>query len=219
MKRLYRIAALALWASVVLALVVDPAPAQNLLSDEALITALRRGGYNIYFRHATTDWSQNDRVSAEGDWTSCDPARMRQLSAEGRAAAQRIGAAIRRLGIPIGRVLASEYCRTRETARLMNLGPVGTTREIINMRVAELVGGRSAVIDRARRMLASPPQAGTNTVLVAHGNLMLAATGAYGEEAGAGIFLPQADGGVELVTQLGPADWERLAESFGRREE
>jgi phosphohistidine phosphatase SixA len=64
---------------------------------------------------------------------------MRQLSAKGRAAAQRIGAAIRRLDIPIGRVLASEYCRTRETARLMNLGPVGTTREITNIRGVELV--------------------------------------------------------------------------------
>ncbi len=78
---------------------LDPASAQNqqMLSDEALITALRGGGYNIYFRHAPTDWSQNDHVAAKGDWTSCDPARMRQLSAEGRTIAQRIGAAIRRL--------------------------------------------------------------------------------------------------------------------------
>ena len=183
-----------------------------------MITALRRGGYNIYFRHAATDWSQNDHVAAEGDWTSCDPARMRQLSAEGRAVAQRIGAAIRRLDIPVGRVLASEYCRTRQTAQLMNLGPVKTTRMIMNMRVAELVGGPNGVINRARRVLATPPPAGTNTVLVAHGNLMLAATGAYGGEAVAGIFLPQADGGVELVTQFASEDWERLATNFGRRE-
>jgi broad specificity phosphatase PhoE len=221
MKRLYGMLLLCLWTAALLAPSVDPASAQDqdLLSDEALIIALRGGGYNIYFRHAPTDWSQDDHVAAVGDWISCDPARMRQLSPEGRALARRIGAAIRHLDIPIGRVLASEYCRTRETARLMALGPVKATREIINMRVAALVGGRDAVIDRARRALATPPQAGTNTVLVAHGNLMLAATGAYGGEAGAGIFLPQADGGVELVTQLGPADWERLAESFGRREE
>lgn len=66
--------------------------------------------------------------------------------------------------------------------------------------------------------MATPPQTGTNTVMVAHGNLMQAATGAYGGEAGAGIFLPQAGGVVELVTQLAPEDWERLADSFGRAE-
>ncbi|MHC4456635.1 MAG: histidine phosphatase family protein, partial [Planctomycetota bacterium] len=133
MKRLYRMFTLGLWATALLAFAVDPAHTQDVLSDEALVTALRRGGYNIYFRHAATDWSQNDQVTAEGDWTSCDPARMRQLSAEGRVVAQRIGAAIRRLDIPIGHVLASEYCRTRETAQLMDLGPVRTTRAIINM--------------------------------------------------------------------------------------
>jgi broad specificity phosphatase PhoE len=220
MKRIFCMFTLGLWATAISALAVDPAPAQDqdLLSGKALVAALRRGGYNIYFRHAPTDWSQNDQVTTEGDWTSCDPARMRQLSAEGRAIAKQIGAAIRRLDIPVGRVLASEYCRTRETAQLMELGPVNTTREIINMRVAELVGGREAVIDRARRALATPPQAGTNTVMVAHGNLMRAATGAYGGEASAGIFLPQGDGNVQLVTQLAPEDWDRLADSFGRDE-
>jgi broad specificity phosphatase PhoE len=218
MKRISPLWTLVFLAFAVLIFAGLPAHTQDLLSDEALITALRQGGYNIYFRHAATDWSQNDQVAAAADWTSCDPARMRQLSAEGRTVARRIGAAIRRLDIPIDQVLASEYCRTRETAELMKLGSVRTTREIINMRVAEFVGGRSAVINRARRLLATPPQAGTNTILVAHGNLMLAATGAYGSEASAGIYLPQADGTIQLVTQLTAEDWERLAGNFGRPE-
>ena len=216
MKRPHRMIALRIWTAAMSALFVESLYAQDPLSDKDLVKELQRGGYNIYFRHAATDWSQNDRVTAEGDWTSCDPARMRQLSKEGRAVAKRIGAAIRRLHIPVGIVLASEYCRTRQTAQLMDLGPVETTRMIINMRVAELVGGPNAVVDRARRVLATPPQAGTNTVLVAHGNLMLAATGAYGEEAGAGIFMPQTDGSVKLVAQLAPEDWGRLADISGR---
>ena len=185
MKRPHRMIALRIWTAAMSALFVESLYAQDPLSDKDLVKELQRGGYNIYFRHAATDWSQNDRVTAEGDWTSCDPARMRQLSKEGRAVAKRIGAAIRRLHIPVGIVLASEYCRTRQTAKLMDLGPVETTRMIINMRVAELVGGPNAVVDRARRVLATPPQAGTNTVLVAHGNLMLAAMRAYGEVTGA----------------------------------
>jgi len=216
MKKVHRLITLRIWTAAIMSLFIDSLYAQNMLSDKELVSELQRGGYNIYFRHAATDWSQTDRVTAEGDWTSCDPTRMRQLSNEGRAVAQRIGAAIRRLDIPVGIILASEYCRTRQTAQLMDLGPVETTRMIMNMRVADLVGGPNAVIERARRVLATPPQAGTNTVLVAHGNLMLSATGVYGGEAGAGIFMPRPDGGVELVAQLAPEDWDRLAQSFSR---
>jgi len=115
----------------------------------------------------------------------------------------------------MGIVPASEYCRTRQTAQLLNLGQVKATRIIINMRAAELVGGSNAVVDRARRSLATPPKEGTNSVLVDHGNLMQAATGSYGGEAGAGIFMPSQDGGVKLVAQLAPEDWNRLAQSFG----
>ena len=54
------------------------------LEDLALMESLRKGGFYIYFRHAATDWSQNDQVSKAGDWTSCDPGKMRQLSEAGR---------------------------------------------------------------------------------------------------------------------------------------
>ncbi len=192
-----------------------PAVASERLSGEALVQALRRGGYVIYFRHAATDWSQEDRVGGPGDWTSCDGQRMRQLSAAGRETARRVGAAMRRLGVPVGRVRSSEYCRAAETARLLAVGTVMTTRDLMNMRVAELVGGRAAVVARARRVLSTPPAAGTNTVLVAHGNLMRAATGSYAGEGGAGVFAvtPQ---GLTLVAELSPQDWQALAERHGR---
>jgi len=198
------------WTAAFLVITAKQAPAQDLLSGKALIEALRQGGYNIYFRHAATDWSQQDQVESEGDWTSCESAQMRQLSAEGREVARRIGVAIRHLKIPIRRVLSSEYCRARETAQLMDLGPVTATRVIMNTRAAEFVGGLDAVIRRARRVLATPPKTGTNTILVAHGNLMQAASGAYSGEGGAAVFAPQNDGKFQLVAQLMPEDWERL---------
>ena len=188
--------------------------AQDMLSGKELIEALRGGGYVIYFRHAATDWSQDDFVTADGEWTNCDPARMRQLSSEGRQVARRIGDAIRRLKIPIGRVLSSEYCRTKETAQLMALGPVKTTRTIMNMRVADMVGGREAVIERAQQELGRKPDEGTNTVIVAHGNLMQAASGAYTGEAGAGVYEPQGDGRFRIVAQIEPDEWERFADRF-----
>src|SRR5207247_2594884 len=42
----------------------------------------------------------------------------RNLSEEGRAQARRVGAAFAARGIPIGRVLSSQWCRCLETARL-----------------------------------------------------------------------------------------------------
>jgi broad specificity phosphatase PhoE len=185
------------------------------LRGEALVTALRQGGYTLYFRHAATEWSQADRVAAAGDWTSCDPTRMRQLSPQGRETAARIGAALRRLGIPVGRVRASEYCRTVETARLLDVGEVEATREIINLRIVEHLGGHDAVVARARKALSEPPVLGTNTVLVAHGNLMQAATGHYTLEAGAGVFAVR-EGALVQVASVAPEEWAALAERYGK---
>lgn len=202
------------------ALVCGAAPAHEAseLSGRALVDALREGGYNIYFRHARTDWSNPDRVATAGDWQSCDSARMRQLSAQGREQARRLGAAIRALEIPVGRVLATEYCRARESAELMDLGPVETTRQLMNMRAARFFGGRSAVIRRARERLATPPEGGANTILVAHGNLLRAAAEVSLGESGAAVFAPQPGGTFALVARLAPQDWAALAAAAGRRQ-
>lgn len=210
-----KIAAYALMLCFLFAAVPNPSTSQEPLSDRALVEALRRGGYNIYFRHAATDWSREDHVAAKGDWASCEPEKMRQLSVEGREIAQRIGEAVRRLGIPVGRVYASEYCRTRETAQLMNLGPVTSTLAIMNMRAAEFVGGRDSVIERARRALSTPPQENTNAVYVAHGNLLRAVSGAYTGEAGAAVFYPLGNGTLNIVAELTPEVWDQLARQFG----
>ena len=193
---------------------VHPATAQDRLSGGALVAKLRQGGYNIYFRHAATDWSTEDQVSGYGDWQSCDPQKMRQLSDQGRAVAQRIGESIRRLKIPIGRVYSSEYCRTRETAQYLGLGAVETTQAIMNMRAAAFVGGTDAVTERARHVLSVPPREGTNTVFVAHGNVMQAASGAYTAEGGAVIFAPEGEGSFRIVAILAPAEWDLLARDF-----
>lgn len=74
---------------------------------------LRQGGYVIYFRHTKTDFSQKDTVA---DYDNC--AGQRNLTDEGRTQAKDIGVAMKVLGIPVGRVVASPYCRTRETAQL-----------------------------------------------------------------------------------------------------
>jgi len=191
----------------------DVAAAQSTaeIKGQALVAALREGGYNIYFRHAATDWSQSDQVSREGDWASCDSGRMRQLSEAGRKTAGAIGKSLRTLQIPIGKVFASPYCRTVQTARYMQIGSVETTTDIMNMRVAEYFGGTSIIAERTRRRLAMLPKEGTNTVLVAHGNVLVTATGVYPQETEAIVFRPNGNGSYSFVARISPQEWTHLA--------
>ena len=179
----------------------------------AELSALRQGGYVIYFRHADTDFSSRDRIEGSGDWRSCDPERMRQLSDAGRAEAAAVGRAIRAAGIPVGRVVASEYCRTVQTAELLDRGPVEAGTAIFNMRAQEFVGGRDSLIATARALLNEAPPAGSNTVAVAHGNLGRAVLQVSLGQGEAVVLRPGSAGGPEVVGVLGPADWERFAQS------
>ena len=182
----------------------------SLLNDMALVNALRNGGFNIYFRHVATDWSQSDDVRQVDDWRSCDPLRMRQLSSAGRAIARAIGEAMRQLDIPVDEVLASPYCRTVETAELMGLGKVIESMQVMNLRSADYVGGRASVVASAQALLASAPGAAVNRVIVAHGNVAREATPAYPGEGEALVFEPDATGGFALRGRIAVGDWPRL---------
>ena len=178
--------------------------------DPGLVEALRAGGYVIYVRHAPTHWEQDDLVESLDDVSSCDGERMRQLTPQGRETSRRIGNAIRTLRIPIGQVLASEYCRTVETATLMQLGEVVTTRDVINARAARLLQGREHLAETARARLSTPPVPGTNTVIVAHGNVFVLAAGTRPPEAGAAVVRPDGASGFEIVAMLDAEDWSCL---------
>jgi len=190
-----------------------PIQAQQVLSDQELVEALRNGGYNLNFRHEATDWSQQDVVRQKDDWLSCDGTRIRQLSEEGRQRAKSTGEAMRRLGIPVGEVLASPYCRAMETARHMGLGAVQASNDVINLRVAEYFGGRQAVIATARRLLALTTDPGSNRVIVAHGNVAQAATPVYPGEGEMVIFKPDGEGAFTFVGRLSPDRLVGLSQS------
>ncbi len=193
------------------------AQTEPLLDGPDLIVALKQGGYNIYFRHAQTDWAQDDYINKAGDWNSCDPAQLRQLSEEGKQVASSVGAAIRALRIPVGKVFSSPYCRCVQTAEFLAAGPVTTTTDVMNLRVAEYFGGRDAIIKRAQKRLATDPVAGTNNIFVAHGNVAREATPVYPGEAEAVVFRPDQKGGFLFVARITPSKWKQLAQQIGNR--
>ncbi|MEK9755049.1 MAG: histidine phosphatase family protein [Rhodospirillaceae bacterium] len=190
------------------------------LAGETLVKALRAGGLTIYFRHTETDWSKDDHIAKAGDWTNCDPNKMRQLSAKGRETAKAIGRALNALKVPVRKVYSSGYCRTTETVALMQIGPVQATTDIMNLRAADHVGGRDAAIGRLRKLLATPVAHGANVVIGAHGNLIKAASGVYPGEGGAVVFRADAPAphGFRHLASIEPAEWPDLARRFAAKD-
>jgi broad specificity phosphatase PhoE len=168
------------------------------------VERLRRGGYVVALRHAATDRTATDMT---GNLRDCS--RQRNLNAEGRRQARVIGRAFRRLEIPVGRVLASPFCRTRDTARLA-FGHARASRALLS---AEFFGG-GEVAERQRgglrRLLARRPGRGSNTVLVSHEAAIAAATGVTVAEGEAVIVAPaRARRRFQIVTTVEADAWDR----------
>jgi hypothetical protein len=165
-----------------------PAPGRDAMPVKAtapavLVSELRKGGYVIYFRHTSTDFSRDDTRSKSDD----DCANQRPLTAKGRDEARAIGQGMRELKIPIGDVLASPRCRTMETAMLI----FGRAEKASAAR-----GGPAAPDDPGRyaslrKLLSTPVAPGTNLVISSHGNPFYAVAGApYLAEGEAAIVRP-----------------------------
>jgi 8-oxo-(d)GTP phosphatase len=100
------------------------APIARLLGSPAAASddpfaALRQGGHVALIRHALAPGSGDPASFTPG---ACDT--QRNLSEEGREQARRIGDLFRENGIPQARIFSSAWCRSRETAELLRLGPV-----------------------------------------------------------------------------------------------
>lgn len=181
-----------------------------MLTGPALVEALRRGGYVIYFRHAATDYSIPESQQGEAWWQSCDPQVVRNLSQAGRRQAQAIGQAFRALQIPVDRVLSSEFCRVAETARLA-FGEVELSTDLTGFGTAD-EAERERRVAALQTMLATPPPAGANTILVAHGFNIQAAANVSLPEGGAAIFEPLGQVGFRLIASVSADEWSTLAQ-------
>lgn len=86
--------------------------------DQVLIDRLKQGGLNIFIRHAITPGDDQSKINPPGERPNdCSPS-SRQLNDQGREQSRRIGERIKELGIPIGEVYSSAFCRCEETAKL-----------------------------------------------------------------------------------------------------
>ena len=190
--------------------VPPPAPGHSALpatpmSGQQLLSELRKGGYVIYFRHTSTDFSRDDARSKSDE--DCD--NQRPLTDKGREEARQIGVAFRELKVPIEKVLASPRCRTMETAMLAFARAE---------RASEARGGPAAPDspDRyapLRKLLSTPVKPGANLVISSHGNPFYATAGApYLAEGEAAVVRPLGKD-FEIVARVKHDAWRALVKN------
>lgn len=150
-----------LLAVVALLLMVRPVSAQTL-AGEALVKALRQGGYVLVMRHTSSPREAPSQATANPENVRLE----RQLDATGRATAKAMGDALRRLKIPIGSVFTSPTYRALETVRLAQLPSPRSQAELGDG--GQSMGGVSEAqsVWLKQQVLALPT--GTNTILVTH---------------------------------------------------
>jgi broad specificity phosphatase PhoE len=154
------------WLLVLIALATLPAKA-----DETLWQALQQGGHVLIIRHALTDPGFGDPPGFRLE----DCATQRNLSAEGRAQARRLGEALRERRVPVGEVLSSPWCRCVETARLA-FGRARTWAALSNLHARQQNAEKQV---RAMRPRIAAHRGKDNLVLVSHGSAALALTGEH----------------------------------------
>jgi phosphohistidine phosphatase SixA len=178
------------------------------LAGNALVAALRQGGYVLVMRHTHSPEATPDKAAADPENTNLE----RQLDQVGRDTAVAMGEAIRKLGIPIGDVLSSPTYRARETVRLASFGRIQTFPELGD-------GGQSmqriteSPADWLRKRAGDNPRAGTNTLMVTHLPNLTAAFGQAARGAVDGealVFRPDGKA-AELVARVKTEEWPALA--------
>jgi len=171
--------------------------------DAALLKQLREGGYVLYLRHTSTDFSRNDANMK----SYADCANQRNLTDKGRDEARAVGEHIKRLGIPIGTVLASPFCRTMETAKLA----FGKAQPMNEVRGGPARPDDPSRYDPLRKLLGGYVPKGENLVISSHGNPFHAVAGPpYLAEGEIAVVRPQGDSRFAIVGKIRVEDWQLL---------
>jgi phosphohistidine phosphatase SixA len=197
-----------LWIASTLGMLLATGAARaQTLSGEALVKALRQGGYVIVMRHTSSPQNPPDKQTANPDNVNLE----RQLDQDGRTTAMAMGKALRDLKIPIGKVLTSPTYRALETVQYAQFGNPQTYAELGD-NGQSMQGGTEAQAAWLQKQVTQFP-AGANTIVVTHfpnmtrGFPKLAAGVVDGE---ALIFGSDGKGGATLVARVKIEEWPQM---------
>ena len=194
--------------SAILGVAMPAAPAATA-DHQDIAQALRAGGLVIVVRHGATFPNQADTDPLNFD----NIAAQRNLNDKGKVLAKEFGAALRQAGVPVGAVYTSKYNRAYETAVLAGFKDITKTADLTEGGLIISPNENNRRSEAFRKMLATMPQAGTNTILVTYYPNIIAALGKDWfdvKEGEASIFRPE-NGSYKLVARLQMDEWPRIA--------
>jgi phosphohistidine phosphatase SixA len=175
------------------------------LDRKAVVRALQKGGYVIYFRHAATEHAQTD--SDRLNLSNC--ATQRNLSELGKEQSRAIGKSFKALGIKVSAVITSPYCRCIEMGKLA-FGE-GIISNDLTFAISQNEDEAKRLAVALRNLLGTQPPAGTNTVLISHTANLKEATGIWPKlEAEAHVFEPHGNGTFSHIRQVLLEEWPEL---------
>ncbi len=177
---------------------------------KSLLEGLKRGGYVIVFRHGGTNRDQADTDPLN----LANVAKQRQLSTKGKEIAVQVGAAFKKLGVPLGAVYTSKFNRAVETGKLIGGDAVTPSIDITEggLVVTPIENDRRA--EAFRKLANTVPEAGKNTLIVSHKPNIIDAFGKDWfdvKEGEASVFKPNGSGKPVLVGRLQAAEWIEAA--------
>jgi phosphohistidine phosphatase SixA len=187
------------------------ADAQELTREA--FDSLKRGGFVVVLRHGKTNAGPGlPEDKSPLDLANCSDQAM--LSGEGQDQARAIGMAFTSASIPVGKVLASGYCRAIEMGHLA-FGHVETSDVLLLPTFVPVAGAPAPPpwpqrVQAMKKMLATVPEAPTNTILITHFPNVRAALGVQIEFGDAVIVKPDGQGGARLVARILATDWPTL---------
>ena len=158
-----------------------------------LFARLRDGGLLVLLRHARTEPGIGDPPGFRLE----DCSTQRNLDAAGREQARAIGARLRAEGVPVGRVLTSRWCRCRETAELLGVGPVEPFPGLDSFFAER---GREREQTAAARAFADAWRGPGNAFMVTHQVNVTALTGVFPASGEAVVATPA----LEVLGRLPP---------------
>jgi phosphohistidine phosphatase SixA len=155
--------------------------------------ALTRPGATAIMRHALAPGGGDPAGFQLGDCAT-----QRNLDDRGRAQARAVGAALRAAGMRFDRVLTSRWCRCRETAELLDVGPVEALPALDSFFEARHRRDEQTAVLRA--VLADLP-AGERVMLVTHFVNIAALTGTSVSSGEVLALERRPDGSVEVLAE------------------
>jgi broad specificity phosphatase PhoE len=188
---------------------VMPATAQEMPAAE-VVKLLKTGGYVLVIRHGATHPDQADTDPLNLD----NVATQRQLNDRGRADARALGEALKTAGVPIGKVYSSRFQRAVETARLIAGKDPVATADLSEGGLVVTPNENNRRAQAFRALIATAPDAGSNTVIVTHKPNILDALGKDWFEVREGetsVFKPDGAGKYTLVGRVQIGQWPAAA--------